>query len=335
MLLKNGELLKLEKEPEFQSFVKHKLPALPNPVCFRYPRHVEINPTGLKEEAPVFNILATARVEGSNGLEEWAYTERLKRDNALGMYVPDSNYVTGRPIKNGELQVPHKRADLIFFLMEKSRQYGKSFVVDDKVKQAAERVEKKARKADLEAAIYSSLSPLKDDALLRDVAAAWGIPNADTEAIPILKEKLESKVLTNENETSVNKTAWGIDVFLEKINSGGEMKRRAVARRALDQDIVVYDEMSFYFKLKDSNDKLMIVPQEAFNHREDYFVNQVLKENVESKRVWQVVKKEVITPELIDSWDKPSDYMWLVEEEGIPKNVKKEEKIAKLKEIYG
>lgn len=327
MLIKNGKLVDLANDKDYLKFKRGELDKLPNPVVVKSPRPVKINKTGLKEEPPVFNIRLVSSIQTEDGLEEWTFTRHLKRDPKSGDYLPEKRNML---VKQGALSVEHKDADLIYFLLHKSTQLNSSFILEDDVGDALKRTSKKRLEADLQAAIYTSTSPLSDEILLRDVAAAWGVSKAHTKAVPIIQEELEVLVKRGESLKKSDRTAWGIAELLEKINSTQEMRKRAIARRAIDNNIVEYDINSFYFKFKDGGEKLILVPQEYLQRRDEYFVNTILK----NADAWQIVKRAVITPEMIDSWDKPSDYGWLAEEEGIPKTTKKEEKIAKLKEIY-
>lgn len=327
MLIKNGKLVDLAKDKDYLEFKKNVLPRLPNPVVVKHPRPVKINPTGLKEVPPVFNIILVASVQTDDGLEEWSFTRHLKRDPKSGDYLPEKRSLF---VAQGAHPITHKDADLIYFILTKSTQLGSSFIVEDEVGDALKRTQKKALEANLQSAIYADTSPLKDETLLRDTASAWGVSKAYDKAIPILQEELERAVRLGESRKRMDRTSWGIAELLEKINSTQEMRKRSIARRAIDNSIVEYDVNSFYYRFKDSGDKLILVPKEHLQNKEDYFVNSVLK----NPDVWQIIKRAVITPEMIDSWDKPADYGWLAEEEGIPKTTKKDEKIAKLKEIY-
>jgi hypothetical protein len=327
MLIKNGKLVDLKEDKDFQRFKKNELPHLPNPLVIKSPRPVSINPTGLKEEMPAYNILLISAHESPEGLDEWAYTARLKRDKDSGDYIPDkkSELITGN-IKS----IQHKDADLIYFLLKKSRQLGNSFIVEDNVKDAIVRAEKKANEAELQALIYTSLSPLADEELLRNVAAAFGVDNAHTKPAPIVREDLENVIRKGEERKKHDKSAWGIDEFKDKINSTDEMLKRSIARRAVDNKVVYYHPESFFFRFKDNDDKILLVPKEQLSKREEYFVNQCMRD----KELWAIIKKAIITPEMIDGWKDPKQYGWLAEEEGIPKTAKRDEKIAKLKEIY-
>ena len=330
MLIKNGALVDLETDKDFQKFLKNELPQMPNPIMFRYHRLPVKNATGQMEPPATFNILLTAGVQTNQGLEEWAYTERLQRDKTGQMYIPSKKSMM---VHQGSLVLDKRDADLIYFLTKKSRQYGGTFVLEDKAQKARERVDKKAQDIEFQAAIYSKQSPLADEAMLRDVAAAFGVSDSSSKDVASLREALESKIKRNEDLRSVNPKVWGIDAFLEKINATTEMRRRAIAQKAIDQKVVKYNELSFYFELTGSGDKLLLVPTEHLRDRDNYFVTQVIKDA--DGGTWKIIKKSIITPEMIDSWDKPSDYGWLAEEEGLPLTMKKEEKLAKLKELYG
>ena len=326
MLIKNGELLKTSELKEFQHFKKEILPTYSNPVEFRYPRPVAINTTGLKEEPPMFNILMTARVETSDGLEEWAYTETLKR-NKEGDYVPAEK---SKICHKGELLVPHSNPELCFFLMTKSKQNGSTFIIRDANKEARDKAKNKTLKADFTAILHGSTSPLNDGDTLKDIALAFGVSNVDRKIPEIIKDELESKVLLGEEKKKVDKTAWGIEEFIAKVKNKQGLKQLAVAQKAIDDGLVAYNELSFFFELVDSGDKILRVPSDKLNDRNKYFVNQIVRE----KDAWAIIKRAVITPEIIDSWADSKDYMWLAEEEGLAKNMKKEDKINALKELY-
>jgi len=327
MLIKNGKLVDLKTDPEFVRFKKNELLALPDPVRFRSPRELVRNPSGLMEALPVFNINFKSSIQTEDGLEEWAYTKTLKRDKDNGDYLPAKK----AEIVHWDLPVAHRDADLIYFLLHKSVQTNNSFVVEDKTKAAQKRAEGKSLEAELQAALYTKASPLTDEGLLRQVAAAWGVTQADEKHPAILKEELETRIRANEKQKGVDPSAWGIKEFLEKISSTEELQKRSIAQKALDKNIVRYNEMSFYYEIGESGDKLLLVPSTDLGKKEEYFIRECARD---TEGVWKIIKKAIITPEMIDSWKDPKQYGWLVAEEGLPQTMKKADKIAKLKEIY-
>jgi len=330
MLIKNGKPVDLKENAEFKRFKKNIVPTLPDPVRFRHVRGDKINKgTGRLEPPIAFNIIHSVLVHGGDGVEEWAYAERTRMRKGTTDYLEPQKHT--EIVYANTFIVPKKDVEYLFFLMEKSTQLGGTFVVDDKIMEANERVAKKEKEAELTAAIYTKGSPLADEGLLRDVAAAWGITQSYEKAPSLLKEQLEQAVLRGEHNKLVDKTSWGIAELLEKINSTSEMRRRAIAQKAIDKKIVEYDSISFYYRLKDSGDKLLLVPSGELNKRDTYFVNKATRD---VDGIWKIIKKAVITSDMIEEWFKNKEYQWLADEEGLEKTMKVAEKKDKLMEIY-
>ena len=330
MLIKNGKPVDLKENAEFQRFNKNIVPTLSDPVRFKHIRGDKINKGTGKLEPPIaFNIIFSVFTHGKEGVEEWAYAERTKMRKNTTNYLEPQKHT--KIIYGNTFNVEKSNVEYLFFLMKKNTQFGGTFVLDDKIMDANDRVAKKEKGAELTAAIYTKGSPLADEGLLRDVAAAWGISQSYEKAPSLLKEQLEQAVLRGEHNKLVDKTAWGINELLEKINSTSEMRRRAIAQKALDKKIVEYDPISFYYKIKETGDKLLLVPTGELNNRDTYFVNKTTKD---VDGIWKIIKKAIITSDMIEEWFKNKEYQWLADEEGLEKTMKVAEKKAKLMEIY-
>lgn len=332
MLIRNGELVKDDKD--FNAFIKN-LSTYPNPVVFYHPRKRRKNPSGLLETPMVFNIKLESSVETENGLEVWGYADTLVREknNPNGFYVATKDGKKDILVTQGEYAVGHKDRDLLFFLLKKSKQLGSTFMIEDKVKEANERAAQRQKRVDFESVLWGTSSPLNDDDVLSRVASAWGVTGVDKKIPAQLKEDLEVKVSQGEKVKKATGKGWGIEDFLNQLNAQGELIRASIAQLAIDRGVVGYNELSTYYEFTESGTKIFHVPADRINERDRFFVSQITKDP--KGDMWKIIKKAIITPSLIDTWPTAKEYGWLAEEEGLSATMKKEDKLAKLKEIYG
>lgn len=289
--------------------------------------------TGLMEPVPYMTVNLKANVINSKGeAEYWLYTSGSLPKKKDGVFT-----LSRTALFMGEDMVLSTKddMDLIFFLHELSQQYKqKDFIIDNPKADARAVADKKRTAAAINTALYGALSPLADDATMKEVAASWGLSNVDKKSGDEVRIEFEALLPKMDKEKKTNHRAKGSKEFLASLgNIDDEMRKRGLIRRGEDKGYIKYVGKIFKYVVGDTEEELEFIPNERTGGRFEYFCDVMLRENNFAK--WKNLKTLIIDEQYIDSITRMEDIRWLCKEEGINQKQKSLDSLkGELKEIY-
>jgi len=241
-------------------------------ITLRSSKQPERNSSGLLEPWQNITVPLKQIVNGTNGSEEWLYTESLPQIKD-GYVIPDS---LQEIVRYGELRINlNDQPDKAYFYMYKHDfvKRGKLVLVDlqsDEERRAAQR----EREAELNFYIYNKASSLNQDAgLLRVVARRWGVVNTNTLSDAQIKNTLYDLVMEGERQNAKDGKTRGIHEFGEDCKVDNSVKIGSVVQEAMDEGFLVFVEETrqWCIDYKDGGNKpvlLAVSSQEVSSKRE-------------------------------------------------------------------
>ena len=290
------------------------------------------NSSGLMEPVPFMTVnLKSNRVTDKGESEYWLYADSVPKKK-------DGAYVLSRTAKfmGSDMVLSTKEdMDLIYFLVRLSEQYKRGdFIIDDPKKMARATADAKRTAAAINTALYGALSPLADDATMKEVAASWGLSNVDKKSGDEVRIEFEALLPKMDKAKKKNHRAKGSKEFLASLgNIDDEMRKRGLIRRGEDKGYIKYVGKIFKYVTGDTEEELLFIPNERTGGRFEYFCDVMLREN--NLANWKNLKTLIIDEKYIDSITRMEDIRWLCKEEGINQKQKSLDSLkGELKEIY-
>ena len=240
-----------------------------------------------------------------NGLIEWAYTPNVanikKNDKTGGVSLAKKSL----KMMHGEINIDvRKDVDLLYFLLHKSDMITKGILkIDDVREKEAAAVKAKKDAIKLNAAIYSDSSPLSSEATLTQVCQALGILNVDKMTEDSKRIKLEAYVMAEDKKNDPK--AMNTDRFLEFINAGETMTRRAIVNKAIQRKLIGWSPR-YGWHWTSSNETVVRVPEtrvpDKFAYLCEYYTSDANKE------AWDKLLRELVEAGYFED-DQPYDEM--------------------------
>lgn len=202
--------------------------------------------------------------------EMLVYNSKKPRQTKAGLvltdYLPPSIIFSPR----GDLVIPVAQKDLIIYLLNHPRRAknklgdGKKkplFYLEDKNKEAQEKVLAKSAKAKMEKYLYDDESRLPEEDL-REIAKALQVPGVDEMQLALVQTSIEDHCRNNPNK------------FLQYKGVGKEVKMRSNLHSAIESGIISYDGLKRKWLLKNKNTKkdVFIAPVRSTENEMDALV---------------------------------------------------------------
>lgn len=296
-------------------------------VCLLYPRG-EPRP----DEADGFNVLKMFPIplNSANGRWRWTVGAVVWR-NGNPEYSDYHRYVKHRDY------LTEKDAEFLWFLLNRSNVINHRIFIEDLEADAEKEVKKTASRAYVEFMLMDSHSPISSNhKLIREVAAVFGIKNADNIGINQVKVALKDELIRGQE---MGDKFTNFDKFEELVN--GEAMREAAftARQAIvNKDVGFKDNAWWIMSGTSYDEKLMQITSKDRPYKEQVFVDEVVNNaNVRDRLYSALGKVEGVTVDKLRELDRTVLMNKYADETGekLPATTKKEEAIEKLCGVYG
>lgn len=260
MLYCNDELVKVS-EPQWEHLKKEfaEIRKMKNPIRIKTTQKKIINPTGFVEIQPAHIWpLQTTVINNHGQSETWVYAKNTpKWENDQLKYSERSILIT-----HGLLMLdPIKETDKVYFLLKLSPLLKNGlYEIENLEENDTKEVNKIGANAAIEYFICNRFSPLyKNIKRTRELAASWGIPNAEITHIDTIRKLLLQKVYASQQNYQITKR--GIDEFIAEVNGDDPFSEyRTMIQFAIDKKIIGWNDKEKGWYFMDSNDKSFIQP---------------------------------------------------------------------------
>jgi hypothetical protein len=271
------------------------------------------------------------------------YVKLSKMDSAGVVW----SYCKGRPriLANGLAEVPEdqnseelsgevitldlrNKPDYAFYFMYKSGLLKSHFHVHDPEGDRIKELEQKNAKIKVQYLIREGM----DEAKLRTVSSAWGIPDAGKMNVLLLQDALEGKVFAMEEQKRKNPTDLslrGVHEFIAEVKTDEVTRPKALIQLAIDDKRLIFSpsDSSYYF----DGAKVCYVNTMGSKTKEDSIADFLRDERNKGK--WQEMLRALVTEEYLNSLDKVG-VRWLAAQMDIALNQKEPELRKALLEAF-
>lgn len=207
-------------------------------------------------------------VNSVRGTEEWRWAETRRTRNTKGgnVFAYDPNHF----ILNDEMHLnPEGDGEKIFYLTRIAKVESCGCRVFDPVAEAQNR-NAMSGGDELDARYMLFRNPDVTEEKIRTVALAWGIDNADTVHIDILKDRLWEAVKIG--EVRVNDGARGFRNFVKDFQNDDKTEMRATIQKSIQQGIIEYNALQKGWFYKNSGELIARVPDERIQRKFEILV---------------------------------------------------------------
>lgn len=194
---------------------------------------------------------------------------------------------------------PRTRAEEIFFISQVSRSLKRrKIVLENKELEAKESAEKELLEAQVKIMIYSPDSIISKEKsgsedVMRRIAAAFGVENADIVDFNILKINLWDTV--RGSQARYTQTQMGYKEFIDIANREGDSEKRSTIMLAMQRGFVNLEDNTWYVNLKGGGRQhLTSVPREKVSSAVDFLMKFLLNKEFES--FYKLVEEIIESP---------------------------------------
>jgi hypothetical protein len=179
--------------------------------------------------------------------------------------------------------------------------------------------DKKREDAKRQVAIWNMLT---DEAKLRTMASAYGVPNTDKKEPDSIRLELEKVLEHNDEKKKANPSVRGTDDFLNELNVNDNILLRAFVQTAIDNKQLKWN-MDGKWKV---GQKIIIqVPINDIEKNFDYLCNYLGSSNNNDKLLDFL--KDIISREYFEITKDPKVYNWLARVSGVSPAFKKYDEV--------
>jgi hypothetical protein len=299
MLYVNDELVK-PGTPAHDKFMKFKekiLPSLPDPVIFKSGKPIIFNENGLPEPPTWSWIPFDHDIMGDEGGEHWRYCNRPPRKNKDGNFKYSPR---GKHLKRYWEFDKKRDTEQIFFFHQISPfiKNGK-IICEDKERDAKRTLERETADLDVRFMITSDHSPISvkqtgSEAVLRMMAAAWGVADVHTDKLSIAEVQVELLSAVQQSHKNYAATQRGYNEFLEEVEGQRHVSTLANVQKAIDTGVIIYDKPTFSWRFVSTNTPIATIPARDA-HDPKGALNKFLSLNDKSAKILELAIDDAYT----------------------------------------
>lgn len=246
-----------------------------------------IYPKGKIEEAHrVFGVERKYPLFYTSDDGTWIFAER-KVTNRSG----NLDYGPRHRLFRYQTMLRENEIELLWFLIHKSSAFNRKLFIEDLEAKAKSVVEEMSVDADLKYLIMGKTSPIsKDIDTIKKVAEIFGLRDIEKKGESQLKVELYDTILAGEkrNDPNINYKR-----FEQLTNSDFRRKAAYLAKRAINDKIVVYkDGAWFYNDNGTADERLVELKRNEIEMRDHVFVDKVVNDANVRARLFAILHEE-------------------------------------------
>jgi len=278
MLYKNDEVVNLKKDKAFNTFREDMKEKYTFPIKFKckasYLSESEDVDGNIHVSMAPYYVSYVSTEYTELGSETWRYSPApsIKKSNGVIQYPKKGDW-----FKKKSFTFQSSQMDLLYFLVEKSKQFNTVYQIDDRNEARQNFIKERQDELKINKIFYDPDSILiKDEAKLRKVAKACNVPNVDRSKRDEILINLERTVREQDK-----KNVRPIKEFLEMVNVDFHAEVSANIQKAVEKNIIFADEKgsAWFFMNDDSTigNKIMVVDKEDWGRRYSMLKDHLLE----------------------------------------------------------
>jgi hypothetical protein len=271
---------------------------------------------------PALFPIQTEYTSPTRGKEIWTCCTTLPELQPNGLWGLGKNAKRSFLIEDFKIIDIEKEPDLAYYLyyISNSAKKGNRLKLDN----PKEDLKKKADKIRDEMGIKVAIWQMADDEQLKQVAAAYGIPDTEVKEADAIRFELEERLLANDMKKRKDSTIRGTSEFLQDMKVNDTVRLRAFIQKLIDDKSITYSADGRY---KVGDKVIMQVKATDLTRKFDHLCSYLSMPN-NADKLKELMLDVMDDKRLAKFSDK--DFAWMAKVMGVTTAFKEKEKIKEM-----